>query len=144
MPANTGVAPICNAKAEPPVFTPAAPPLPKFSTPNVNNPKSIVQAIMQLQQALTALTTPPAPNNTTPGSPIGGIAGPGGGVGGGGGGKPKQPPDDQWRERSRVTQNVKVVNPDDDSQFVVVKEIVQIIFERPISGETITLTRDAG
>ncbi len=140
MPVNTGVAPICNAKAEPPVFTSVPPALPKFSVPDATNPHSLAKAIQQLQIALGAITNAAQPaNNTTPGSPVGG---PGGGVGGGGGGK--QPPKDpnEWKETDRTTQNVKVVNPDDDSIFVVVKEIVSITFTRESTNEKITIKRD--
>jgi hypothetical protein len=140
MPANTGVAPICNAKPEQPNFNSLLPATPRFSMPNFHNPRSLAAAILQLQQAVAALSgsSPPA-NNTIGGSPIGG---PGGGVAGGGGGKQVPPDPNDWSETGRVTENVKVVNPDDDSQFVIVKEIVSITFERSSTGEKIVIKRD--
>ena len=137
MPTNTGVAPICNAKAEPPEFFTKPPRLPHFAVPNERQPRSLVTAIQQLQQALAAITSPVPVNNTPP---IGGgfAGGPQGAVGGATSpGQQNQP--GQWTEKSRETQNVKVVNPDDDSQFVIVKEIKTLTMENSTTGESIVL-----
>jgi len=139
MPTGTG-APICNAKAIQPQFPQTALQIPTFSVPNTGSPL-INLLIAQLQQAFQGLTNQ-LPQNNLAANPGGG-GGIGGGGGGGGGKKKPQPKDpDQWQEKSRQTQNVKVVNPDDDSQFVIVKEITQIVFERPSTGEEITIYRD--
>jgi len=96
---------------------------------------------MALQLALQSLANQIPPNNTVNGFPVGSTSG--GGGSGGGGNRPKNPSEpDQWRESDRQTQNVKVVNPDDDSQFVIVKEIVSITFERDSTGEQIVIKRD--
>ena len=142
MPANTGVAPVCNALAEPPSFATKPPPLPVYSVPSASNPQSIVRAVQQLQAAVAALAAAIPPNNVPS---IGGFTpSAGGGVPGFGGTSPQKQAPNDWTEVSRVTQNVKVVNPDDDSQFVIVKEIVQLIFEHSTTGERIVIKRDAG
>jgi hypothetical protein len=153
MAASTGVAPICNAPPSPEKFPVTTPTIFNFTPPNIRSPESVIQAILQLQQALQALANPP-PNapltSNQPSSSTGGGGGglPGTGGGGvrfGGGGRAPTPlPDNMWQETGRNTQNVKVVNPDDDSQFVIVKEIVSITMTRPSTGETFTITRDAG
>jgi hypothetical protein len=142
---NTGAAPICNGNPDQPKFKAPAPTLFNFSPPTTSEPGSVVTSIFQLQQALTDITNPAAATNlpaTTPAAAGG--AGKGAGAKSTGGGKKKknQPTDDEWREKSRKTENVKVVNPDDDSQFVIVKEIVNLVFERTSTGETITIKRD--
>jgi hypothetical protein len=145
---NKGAAPICNANADQPKFPAIPPTLFNFVTPDAKNPQSVAQAILQLQTALTALTHPTPPQNNLPpnvGAALGGGGGGGGGtLGFGGGGKkpPAPPPDNSWTEVDRSTENVKVVNPDDDSQFVIVKEIVSITMKRNSTGETFTLKRD--
>ncbi len=143
--ANTkGVAPICNAPPEQPSFFTKPPISPNFSPPAANFP-SLVQSILHLQMAFQTLTNQSVVNNTINGVPTGtpGFGGGGGvpGFGRGGGGSPNQETDN-WKEQSRQTQNVKVVNPDDDSQFVIVKEITSITFTRESTGETITIKRD--
>lgn len=139
-----GVAPICNAPPEQPQFISKPPVFFRFTPPTADIP-SLTQAVLHLQQAVQALTNQsPPPNNTVPGFPAGQSgAGGGGGVPGfgrGGGGQPQE--DNNWTERSRQTENVKVVNPDDDSQFIIVKEITSITFERISTGEIITIKRD--
>ena len=135
---TTGVAPICNAPPEQPDFTTKAPPFPQYVPPDPTNPVSIVAAIRALQIMMLNLNNQVPPNNTINGLP----GGSGGGGGGGGGGKKKKPQDQEWEETDRQTQLVKVVNPDDDSQFVIVKEITSITFERQATQEKITITRD--
>ena len=147
--ANTkGVAPICNAPPEQPTFLSKPPTFPHFSPPSADNIPSLVQSILHLQMAFQAITNQQTVvNNTINGFPAtgGGVAaGGGGGVPGfgrGGGGSPNQITSD-WTETSRQTQNVKVVNPDDDSQFVIVKEITSITFTRDATGEQFTIKRD--
>jgi hypothetical protein len=148
---NKGAAPICNANPDQPRFFSPNPSVFNFTPPNINSPESIIQTIIQLQRALTPLVNPPTANNLPPNAPAsagGSGSGAGGGAGGGLGGGGKKPPappqDNTWQETGRVTQNVKVVNPDDDSQFVIIKEIVSITMTRPSTGETFTLKRDAG
>src|SRR6185369_3788272 len=121
MPANLGVAPICNAKAEP---------------PDVSNPKSIIRSIQQLQTAINLITNQVTVNNVPD------LFRPTGGQGGQLGSS-QTSPDQQnqpgdWIETNRVTQNVKVVNPDDDSQFVIVKEVTSITLTNSTTGDTIT------
>jgi hypothetical protein len=146
---NKGAAPICNANPDQPTFPAVPPTLFNFVPPDANNPQSIAQAILQLQHALAALSNPAKPTNVAPALPMGGGAGAGsggkgGGLGGGAKQPPQPPPDNQWQEKSRSTENVKVVNPDDDSQFVIVKEIVSITMIKPSTGDTFTLNRDGG
>jgi hypothetical protein len=44
-------------------------------------------------------------------------------------------------ESGRVTQLVKVFNPDDDSQFVIVERINAVTFKDPLTGITFTWKR---
>lgn len=63
-------------------------------------------------------------------------------TGGGGGAGKKKPPQKQtsnWEETNRVTEIVKVVNPDDEDQFVTFKQIKSITMENQNTGEQITL-----
>jgi hypothetical protein len=136
MPANLGVAPICNAKAEPPDFSVKPPTLPRFTVPDVSNPKSIIRSIQQLQTAINLITNQVTVNNVPD------LFRPTGGQGGQLGSS-QTSPDQQnqpgdWVETNRVTQNVKVVNPDDDSQFVIVKEVTSITLTNSTTGDTIT------
>ena len=137
---TTGVAPVCNAPPEQPTFISKAPPFPQFVPPNPNDPVSIIAAIQALQIMMLNITNQIPPNNTIDGTSTGGGQNPTGG----GGGSPKKPKKQQqdWEETDRTTQDVKVVNPEDDSQFVIVKEITSITFKRRNTDETFTLTRD--
>ncbi len=140
-PANNGVAPICNAKPAPAVFKTIVPS--QALTPVTAD--TMLPAIQQLQTAVAALTKKVPVNNTINALPVAAADTGGGSSDGllGGLKKPKKNPDDpQWEETQRNTQNVKVVNPDDDSQFVIVKEITFLEFTNSVTGETITLRRD--
>lgn len=50
-------------------------------------------------------------------------------------------PRPQFVETGRVTQKVKVINPDDDTQFVIVERINQIAFKDSLTGATMVWKR---
>jgi len=138
MPANTGVAPICNAKAEEPNFFTQPPRIPHFGIPAANGVSAIpgiISALQQLQNAVNQITTSGPPQNNVP------QIQPGGGQGGqlGGTDKHQQQQPGEWEVTARATQNVKVVNPDDDSQFVIVKETISITVQNSTTGQQIVL-----
>lgn len=41
----------------------------------------------------------------------------------------------RWTEVSRVTSTVKITNPDDSTQYVMVKQITQLIMADSVTGE---------
>jgi hypothetical protein len=140
MPANTGVAPICNAKAEEPSFFTQPPRIPHFGIPTVggiNAIPGILSALQQLQQAVNQIVTSGPPQNNIPQIPNKPGSGSGGNLGGTD--KNQQQQQGEWEVTARQTQNVKVVNPDDDSQFVIVKETTSITVENSTTGQRIVL-----
>jgi hypothetical protein len=164
---SAGVAAICNAKQTQPTFPTAPPTIVNFTPPTIGDWSSVIQAILQLQWALIPIVNPPPLNNTLPeitvglGSGVGG-GGSGGGGGGAGGNSPgnkgkgnKNPQNNQpqdpnkdkqnssnpvkWEQTNKVTELVKIVNPDDHSQFVIVRRTVTQTFKNPVTKETLTI-----
>jgi len=94
------------------------------------------------------------------GSGAGGGGGPGGNSPGNKGkgnknpqnNQPKDPNKDKknsskpvkWEQTNKVTELVKIVNPDDDSQFVIVRRTVTQSFKNPATGETLTINNPDG
>jgi len=166
---NAGVAAICNAKQTSPDFPVKVPPVVNFTPPTIGDWSSVIQAILQLQWALIPIVNPPPLNNMLPeiSAHGGGGGGFGSGAGGGGAGlnspgnkgkgnkNPKNnPPKDpnknnssnpvKWEQTNKVTELVKIVNPDDDSQFVIVRRTVTQSFKNPATGETLTINNPDG
>jgi hypothetical protein len=146
---NTGVAPVCNAKADQPKFTPKVTPLGSFIPVSVTDPTSITTAIQQIQQTLTTLTNTTTTNPATlPGGSYSGSAGGPSYLTGGGYGnntqdktQNKASKEGKWRETKRVQERVKIVNPDDDSQYVTFRRINKLVFTNSATGETLTWSR---
>jgi len=167
---NAGVAAICNAKQTSPDFPVKVPPVVNFTPPTIGDWSSVIQAILQLQWALIPIVNPPPLNNMLPeisahGGGGGGGFGSGAGGGGAGGNSPgnkgkgnKNPKNNQpkdpnkknssnpvkWEQTNKVTELVKIVNPDDDSQFVIVRRTVTQSFKNPATGETLTINNPDG
>lgn len=162
-----GMAPVCNINPPQPPPASTAPYIPSFVQPNVQDPQSIISAITQLQFALIAITGNNIPNNVpielsalqvaTGKSAAGGVGGGGSAGGGGGGGgsaggrggasnsgqgqKSTQNPKttrSEFIEINRTTKLVKVVNPQNTSQYVMVKQIVALTMFDKVTGETWT------
>ena len=162
---NAGVAAICNAKQTSPDFPVKVPPVVNFTPPTIGDWSSVIQAILQLQWALIPIVNPPPLNNMLPeisahGGGGGGGFGSGAGGGGAGGNSPgnkgkgnKNPKNNQpkdpnkknssnpvkWEQTNKVTELVKIVNPDDHSQFVIVRRTVTQTFKNPVTKETLTI-----
>lgn len=58
-------------------------------------------------------------------------------------GKPaKKDPPERWTENARVTETVRIFNPDDHEQFVDVERINKLTMKDKVTGETWTWDRD--
>jgi hypothetical protein len=151
------VAAKCNAKQTQPSFPTQVPTVGNFTPPTIGDWSSIVQSILQLQWALIPVVNPPPANNTLPETSTTPGLGSGAGGGGGGGGsdgtgnkdpknttpKKKKPGNKvKWKQIDKRTQLVKIVNPDDDTQFVIVRRTISQTFENPSTGETLTINPD--
>ena len=153
---NSGMAPVCNVNPPAPPPKSAAPFLPSFTPPSPDNPQSIVAAIIQLQYALIAITGSNVPNNVpvelsplnvVAGNPPPGSLPSGGGstttssstTTGGSGKKSTNNPKHNYGEfievpNSRVYKLVKVMNPQNHSQYVMVKQIMHLTMRDKITG----------
>jgi hypothetical protein len=144
-----GTAPVCNVNPPTPPPAANAPFIPAFVQPNIQDPQSIIAAIQQLQYALLAITGNVVPNNVPDQLPINNVAvgnpppgnrvipGGGGGVGHGST-STKSPKVQQSRfiELSRTNKTTKVSNPQDSSQFVMVKQVAGLTLRDKVTGET--------
>lgn len=137
MGSNTGVAPVCNATPPKPTFTTPVRLIPSFTVPNVNDPQSLVMALVELQTALIAITQPPPLNNIPNGPNQFSSSTQSSTVTSNKSSSRKH----DFKEEHRVTRNVKVVNPTDSEQYVIVKEITQLDFKNPATGQKLTWHR---
>lgn len=123
---------------------------------------SALQAIDALTQIVLVLSRQQPPifrNNLAPNTVAGQFAAGGGssfrGGSAGGGepgppgragekgppGKEKDPKSGSWSETDRKTTTVKIVNPDDNEQFVIVERIESLTFTNRSTGETLNWKR---
>jgi hypothetical protein len=95
-----------------------------------NSQEGMYNTVSALVQTVRALAgqTPKQSNRSTPKTPN------------------QQKPQDQpkkdntgrWTEAVRVTSTVKITNPNDNTQYVMVKQITQLIMIDSVTGETWT------
>jgi hypothetical protein len=160
---TSGMAQVCNINPPAPPPNSTAPFMPAFTQPNPASPQSIITSIVQLQQALIAITGNNVPNNVAidlpvadvvAGAPPPGSLGGGGGSGstsnwnnsgGNGGGrrgrgkKTTKNPKQQgvhFQEVHRTYKTVRIYNPKDKTQYVDVKQIVALQFRDKHTGGT--------
>lgn len=138
MGSSTGVAPVCNAIPPKPTFITPVRLIPSFTVPNVNDPQSIIMALVELQTALIAITQPP-PLNNIPNGPNQFSSSTQSSTVHSDNSSSKH---HDFSESHRVTRNVKVVNPTDSEQYVIVKEIMQLAFKNPATGQKLTWNRN--
>lgn len=154
-------APVCTIAPPPPTFDSSAPQLPSIPIVSINPqawnvPQSVIKDLQLLAEAINTIrqvvnamgNRGAAPNNTGGGPLIGGVGGQGIGL------SLKKPPSNQqqrqqrkqgagFKEVNRVVKKVKVVNPDDKEQYVIINQIVSLTLRDPVSGLTWTWTQGA-
>jgi hypothetical protein len=111
------VAPVCHDSRDQVITQPAPKKLPAI--PVATDLASALAAIAALTTIVRSLTQPPVQNN------YGGV---------GGGGEPSKP--QRWTQDKRVTETVKITNPDDPSQFVEIQRIKSLTMKDGQTGET--------
>lgn len=119
--------PVCNLNSKLDIPQPTAPTFPQI--PIATDQASTQAAVNAMRQFLQNMFGDTAgPNNIF----FGGGGGQGGGGGGGGGGNrpnPQPKPTDFVEvPGTRVTENVRVFNPDDNSQYVDVQQVKHVQF----------------
>jgi len=124
-------APVC--LIQPVISTSQPPPLVMPSIPQANDLASALAAINALSTALRYIQSQLPPNTPN-------IQGPGGMISTNSkkGGPAKQ---GRWNQLARVTEQVKVTNPSDSTQFVIIDRIKSLTMKDSVTGETWVWTR---
>lgn len=135
---NGSVAPVCPISRSQAV--PGQPGIMLPSIPKAMDLPSVIMAVNAITQILINMTVPPRAGGVSPiqlGTPA--LAKPTGGVAASGvSGKASR---GTWFETDRQTEVVKVVNPDDDTQFVTFERINSITMTNSSTNESLTWTR---
>lgn len=138
-------APVCGRNPPSPPPTGNAPLLPAIPIASADNPQSMADAINALRQWILGLTSGLTQPSSTLAGQAGqaGQAGPGQAQGGSGGinstvGSRTQP--GNFTQTKITTAQVKVSNPDDPTQYVMVEQVTGVTWTNGL-GQTITWTQ---
>ena len=123
-------APVCNVNPPSPAPSGNPPALPAI--PVANDLASVIQAVNAIRQWINSYQKPKVvisgftttnPNNPNQPSNSG-----------------SSNPQNNFTEvrAKRITSQVKVVNPNDSSQYVTVNQITGLTFQDPVTGQTVT------
>ena len=121
-------APVCLIE---PVISDQQPDEAKFPPiPQAVDLASAMRAINTLSGIVRTIIGQVGPSSNTGGSGSGGS--------GGGGSKKKPAPQGRWIQKSITRKDVKVTNPDDPSQFVIVSRVENLTMRDTVTGEAWT------